>query len=207
MTFRRTDIWKSYSRRSFLQEYDIRVQFGEASLQLGHRQVGCDDEETFALIVFAAVEFGEGQAFEVEAQQLIHQIRPIHSSAGVAAENNIDRRVGVAAALLDFDGQVSDFHCLAHTNGVEECQVVAVNAECAVAFLAHNAVILANHEHRDAVLGKAGVEGADNFARVGGVGDDLVEVLWVVFFAGIHIALCIIPTYLIRRAPNNIFWR
>ena len=91
MTFRRTDIWKSYSRRSFLQEYDIRVQFGEASLQLGHRQVGGDDEESLALVVFAAVEFGEGQAFEVEAQQLIQQVRPIHSPAGVSIENHVDR--------------------------------------------------------------------------------------------------------------------
>ena len=89
MTFRRTDIWKSYSRRSFLQEYDIRVQFRESSLQLGHRQVGGDDEESLALVVFAAVELGEVQAFEVE--QLIHQIRPIHSPAGVSIENHVDR--------------------------------------------------------------------------------------------------------------------
>ena len=56
----------SYSRRSVLQEYDIRVQFWEAPLQLGHRQVGGDDEETLAIIVLAAVERGERQALEVE---------------------------------------------------------------------------------------------------------------------------------------------
>jgi hypothetical protein len=50
------------------------------------------------------------------------------------------------------------------------------------------------------VLGKAGVDGADNFARVGGVGDGLVEVLLkIVFFAGIHIVLSIVPAYIIRR--------
>ena len=113
---------------------------------------------------------------------------------------------GLVKILFDFADKVSDFQCLAYTDGVEECQVVAVDAEGAVAFLAHNAVTLANHEHREAVLGKAGVEGADNFARVGGVGDGLVEVLLkIVFFAGIHIVLSIVPAYIIRRTSINNF--
>ena len=196
----------SYSRRSFLQEYDIRVQFREAPFQLGHRQVGGDDEETLAIIVLAAVERGERQALEVEGQQLIQQICPIHSPAGVAAENYIDRRVGIVAALLDFDSQVSDLQCLEHTDGVEESQVVAVDTEGAVAFLSRHTVGVAHHEHGEAILGEAGIDGADNFARIGGVGDGLVEALLLgVFLCRFHTVLQLLSAYIIRMTSNKNF--
>ena len=196
----------SYSRRGFLQEYDIGVEFWEAALQLGHWQVGGDDEDALALVVLAAVERGERHALEVEGQQLVQQVCPIHSPVGVAAENHIDRSVLLAAALLDFDSQVGDFQCLAHTDGVEESQVVAVDAEGAVAFLAHHAVGVAHYEHRDSLLGEAGVDDADNFARVGGVGDGLVEAhLLGVFFVRFHIVLQMLSALFIRMTSKKIF--
>ena len=75
---------KSYPRRGFLQEYDIRVQFWEAPLQLGYWQVGGDDKESLTFVVLTSVEIGEGQALELESQKLVQQIRPIHTPMGVA---------------------------------------------------------------------------------------------------------------------------
>ena len=161
----------SYSRRSFLQEYDIGVEFREASLQLGDGQVGDDDEETLALVVLAAVEFGEGQALEVEGHQLVHQFDPQHTLAVVAAENHVDGRVGVVAALLDFDGQLGEPHGLVHGERVDHGHLFPADAEC----VAKHLVGAAHHQQGEAVLREAVVDVADDPARIGGVLDCLVD--------------------------------
>lgn len=119
----------SYSRRSVLQEYDIGVQFREASLEVGHRQVGDDDEETVAAVVLATIEAGERETLELEGHQFVYQLDPQHSFAGVAAENHVDGRVGIIAALLDFDGKLGELHSLTHAESVEDGHLFPTDAE------------------------------------------------------------------------------
>ena len=161
----------SYSRRSVLQEYDIRVQFREAPLEVGHGQFGDDDEETLAVVVLSAVEAGEREALELEGHQFVHQLDPQHSLAGVAAENHIDGRVGIVAALLDFDGQLGELHGLAHAECVEDGHVFPTDAEG----VAHHLVGVAHHQHGEAVLREAVIDVADDPARIRCVSDCLVE--------------------------------
>ena len=193
----------SYSRRSSFQEYDIGVEFWEAPLEVGHRQIGDDDEETLAVVVLAAVEAGEREALEFEIHQLVHHLHPQHSLAGVAAEDDVDGRVGIVAALLDFDGQFGELHGLAHTECVEDGHNFPTDAEG----VAHHLVGVAHHQQREAVLRKAVVDVADDTARTGGVFDCLIEdVQKLVFCVIFHIVSHLFPTMLIRRAPNVILF-
>ena len=197
---------ESYSRRCFLQEYDIGVEFREAALQLGHGQVGGDDEEAFALVVLAAVELGEGQALELETKQFVQQIHPIDSPADVAAENHIDGRVGIIPALPDLDGQLRYPHRFVHTDGIEEGDVVAVKTEIATVFLSHHAMAIAHHEHGEALLDETRIDGTDNLARMCGIFDGLVEADFVVFLGRFHIVLQLLSTIIIRMTFIKNFY-
>ena len=161
----------SYSRRSVLQEYDIGVEFWEAPHEVGHGQVGDDDEEPLAVVVLAAVETRERETFEFEGHQLVHQLDPKHSFTGVATENHVDWRVRIVATLMDFNGQFSKLYSLVHTECVEDSHLFSTDADGVVKHL----VGIAQHQQREAVLGETVVDVADNPARFGGVFDCLVE--------------------------------
>jgi hypothetical protein len=65
---------------------------------------------------------------------------------------------------------------------------------------------VAHYEKGDSLLGEAGVDDADNFARVGGVGDGLVEAhLLGVFFVRFHIVLQLLSALYLRMTFKKIF--
>lgn len=121
--------------------------------------------------MLAAVEVGEREALKLEGHQLVHQFHPQHSLAGVAAEDDIDGRVGIDASLLDFDCQFAEPDNLTHAEGVENCQIFPIDAEGT----GHHLVGTAHHQRQQAMLRKAVIDVADNTACMRGVFDCLIE--------------------------------